>query len=77
MALNTEQRQSIKSLNEYLAQIGRGLEGRKIHYRELEDLFNDSEFSTLVHNILFVNTESHKFLAQVYVEKARRYGENV
>ena len=61
----------IKALNDYLVEVGNAISDGSVHFRELETLMNDPEFSRLMKNVIFFAEEGHKHLAKVYNSLAK------
>ena len=61
----------IKELNDYLLEVGNAISDGSVHFRELETLMNDPEFSRLMKNVIFFAEEGHKHLAKVYNSLAK------
>jgi hypothetical protein len=70
-------RNDLKLLNDFLVELGEQIQRRQAHADTVETLMEDSEFSRLMNNIRFFQSEGYKFLAEIYASKATIYQEKV
>lgn len=68
-------RNDLKLLNDFLVELGEEIRVQQANHIFVEQLMTDPEFSRLMKNIRFFQSEGNKFLADIYESKARIYAQ--
>lgn len=69
----TDAKEDLKALNDYLKELGEGIQNRTAEFAELEKLFKNAEFLRLMENVRFFIIDGNKHMAEVYSNLAKMY----
>jgi hypothetical protein len=66
-------RDEIKELNDYLFDLGAGIQERTVKFDDLVNLMTNPEFMRLMTNVRFFAEEGNKYMAEVYENLSKMY----